>query len=170
MSHLTNEQLLKQYQQGQLSAFEAFYYRNQSLIFNFLRMRLGNENDANDAFQETFFRIHKYIFHYDPTQKALAWVFSIAKNVAIDIQTKLSKTKEITDVEIDSISVVTHSQQARDELEEILKSLTEEERILLKTRFIDDDSYENMAKNFGISEANARQKVSRLVRKLKSLI
>lgn len=170
MKKLTNEQLLEQYMRANVAAFEEFYQRNQRLIYNFLRMRLKNKSDADDAFQETFFRIHKYILSYNTEQSALGWSLSIAKNIANDIHKKSAKMNETSSIDVDKLVSTNVSHKARDELVAIMKGLTEEEQRMLKAKFINDESYEEISETLNISESNARQRVSRLVKKIRSIV
>jgi len=170
MKDLTNEQLLEEYKQAKVAAFEEFYFRNQRLIYNFLRLRLKNASDADDAFQETFFRIHKYVLSYDSEQNALGWSMSIAKNVANDFHKKSVRLPEVSSVDTDKLVSTNISHKARDELEAIMKGLTEEEQRILKAKFINDESYGEISETLNISVSNARQRVSRLVKKIRSIV
>ena len=80
----TNEELLARYQSLDSDAFDLFFERNHSLVFNYLLSRLKNRPEAEEAFQQTFLRIHRYIQSYDPAQNAVGWVFTIARNVSFD--------------------------------------------------------------------------------------
>jgi RNA polymerase sigma-70 factor, ECF subfamily len=168
VKHLTNEQLLIEYQRAHLQAFEEFYRRHRLLILNFLRLRLGNAGDAEDAFQETFFRIHKYILSYNPAHRALPWSLSIARNVAIDVFKKKATTPISGSIDVDSLSTGQVSNNAKEELDLILKTLNQEEQMILRSRFIEGDSYDEIASALKISVPNARQRLSRLLRKIRS--
>jgi RNA polymerase sigma factor (sigma-70 family) len=167
MTESTNEQLLERCQQTDLAAFEEFYRRHKNLIYNFLRARLGNGRDADDAFQETFLRIHRYILKFDPSKSALAWTLTIARNVAIDLQAKRARLNETLPGEVEGVANEQVSHAARAELDRILKSLSGEEQMILKARFVDGESYADLSKSLNISQANARQRVSRLIKKIK---
>ena len=169
----SNEKLLVRYQRAEADAFDLFYRRNKKLLFNFLKMKLGNQADAEEAFQETFIRIHKYILKYDPTQSAMNWVFTIARNSAIDVIAKNSrqnilrqKSTEVFDVE--SRSTVNFAIEAKQTLEKIFATLSEDERDLIRARFMDDESYEEIAVRLDVKPTGVRQRVSRLIRKIKT--
>ena len=135
-------------------------------------MKLGNKADAEEAFQETFLRIHKYILKYDPEQNAMSWVFTIARNAAVDVVSKNSKVTEIKQ-ETASIDVEkrysTHfALEAKQALESLMGRLSEEECGLIKARFLNDESYEEIAARLNVKPEGARQRVSRLMRKIKS--
>jgi len=164
----SNEELLAKYGRSDAAAFKEFYGRNSKLIYNYILSKTKNKSDADDAIQETFFRIHKYVHKFDPSQNALGWTFQIARNVMIDLFHK--KTKSSTEEEQDGVS--TDNPQvavaAKIELERLLDKLAPEERKLLVSRFVDSDSFEIIAQQTGSNAANVRQKLSRLLKKLRT--
>ena len=162
----SNEELLKEYCQGSFKAFDEFFKRNSGLIFQFIVSRVGNYGESEDILQETFIRLHKYIHRYDPNRKALNWVFSIAKNQII---THVSKRKEMTELDVDLVEAKKQiCVEARDEVNKILSNLSEEEQTLIIEKFINEESYEEISVRKGIKAPNARQKVSRILKKLRS--
>jgi RNA polymerase sigma-70 factor (ECF subfamily) len=163
-----DDELLARYRSADFRGFDLFYQRNHALILKFLTSRLGNRVDAEDAFQETFLRIHKSILRYDVTQKALPWVFTIARNVAVDIARARQRRKQ-HDAAVD-IAVTPRTEQAliaREDLRAMMGYLTNEERVLLEARLFNEDDFDTIAAKQGITSANTRQKISRLMRKLR---
>lgn len=138
------------------------------MIFQFLLVRLRNQADAEEAFQETFLRIHRFITSYDESQTALAWVFTIARNVAIDS----FKNRKAT-VDIDTVTLVSQAKAdvvliAREELKAMLDKLSHDEKILLQRRLLDDSAFEEISSETGISNISLRKRFSRLIRKLRT--
>jgi len=168
---LSNEALLGRYQRADSEAFDEFFNRHKNLIFNFLLLRLRNRADAEDAFQKTFLRIHHYILSYDPGQSALGWVMTIARNVAFDLRARRQSSMSLD--KTDPGELMTEplpALEARSTLEGLLSLLDGKERLLIERRFLSKDSFEEIGRSEGWSPDNARQQVSRLVRKLKAQI
>lgn len=68
---------------GRAPGFEDFLREHRSALLNFLRRRVANEADAQDATQESFTRLLRYA----DSQPAEAWkplLYRIATNVAHD--------------------------------------------------------------------------------------
>ena len=172
MQNLTDEELLLKYQNAESDAFEAFYHRNKKLVFHFLRMKLGNTHDAEEVLQETFFRIHRYILKYKKGENALSWVFTIAKNAAID---KIRKNARKTDIKkaVREFSDAHYSMdiaiEAKSTLESLLSGLEQDEILLLQKRFMEDSSYEEIALEHNSKPATIRKRVSRLISKIKTV-
>lgn len=61
----TLEFLLARYRDSDPEAFREFYRRTKTLVLHFLLRNLKNRADAEDVFQETYFRVHRYVASYD---------------------------------------------------------------------------------------------------------
>jgi RNA polymerase sigma-70 factor, ECF subfamily len=53
-------------------------------VYRFLICFSGNQDEAEDMTQEVFIRVLKNISNFNGTSTIKTWIFSIAKNVAID--------------------------------------------------------------------------------------
>tara|TARA_A100001015_G_C14863660_1_gene661378 strand:+ start:454 stop:975 length:522 start_codon:yes stop_codon:yes gene_type:complete len=163
---LSNEDLLKHYGKGSLEAFDVFFKRNSKAIFLFILSRVGEQSKAEDILQETFIRLHKYIHRYDSERNALNWVFTIAKN---QMYTQISKRSDHAELDESLVEDRKHASiEARDELGKILSGLDEEERSLLVDKFLQEESYEEMSSKRSLTPVNTRQKVSRILKKIRS--
>jgi RNA polymerase sigma factor (sigma-70 family) len=164
----SNESLLERYQSGDFEGFDLFYRRNSQMIFAFLLTRLRFRADAEEAFQDTFLKIHKAIEAYDSAQPALGWVFTIAKNAALDIMRR--RRRQPVNFNMDDLSEnsgIEETVSAKEELSQLMDKISEAEKKLLKARFLDEKPFENIADDLGISADNTRQKLSRLLKKIR---
>lgn len=69
-------------------AFTEVYNQYNRLVYHIVLGISGNENDAEDLTQETFFKIFTKIAQFDRKQSFKYWLLSIAKNTAIDFMKK----------------------------------------------------------------------------------
>lgn len=159
--------MLARYQDGDFAGFDRFYQKNHALIFRFLLHRLRNRSDAEDAFQETFLRIHRFITSYDKRQTALPWVFTIARNVAIDFYKQRKSHVSIGETDALTHSRVQESIEAREELVAMISKLSQPERELLERRLLNDEEFEQIAATMKTTPTNVRQKLSRILKKLR---
>ena len=162
---LTNEELLAQYQSGE---FDAFYKRNHKIVFCFLIKKTNNQEIAEDILQETFCRIHKYILKYDPSKNAINWILTIAHNVMVSAWKKHTETEELGEVAESKALSDADRVDLQEEIDFLLRNLDDADRKILKDRFMEEKSFDEIGKSHGISTVNARQKVSRLVKQLRS--
>ena len=162
----SNEHLLTLYSKGSFEAFHIFYKKHSKLIFLFILSRLKNKEEAEEVLQETFFRVHKYIHRYDPQKKALNWVLTIAKNQII---TRISKRKDFLELDDSLLKDTKYLYlETKDELQKILSVLSKEDQAIIIDKFLKEETYEEISKKRNLNPVNTRQKVSRILKKLRS--
>jgi RNA polymerase sigma-70 factor (ECF subfamily) len=168
VAEASNEELLERYQSGDGKAYAQFYERNETLVFNYALSRLRNVQEAEEAFQETFFRVHRHIVRYDSRRNALAWVIGIARNTVFDAMRRRRSheplNEELAADQRSAVDVI----EAKQTLARLLAALSEDERQLIQARVLDEAPYEELAAREGLTPENARQRVSRILRKLRS--
>jgi RNA polymerase sigma-70 factor (ECF subfamily) len=165
----SDEELLRRYQAADFAAFDLLYRRHERLVLGFLRAKLRDGADAEEAFQETFLKLHRSIARYDPAQGALGWILTIARNAAIDVARRKQVRRGVR-VDADTVGEAPRqiaALEARAELAALTAGLSAAERALLERRLVDEESYEELAGELGLSEVNVRQRLSRLVRRLR---
>ncbi len=84
MKNLTDEQLIKHYLRGDEKALEELIRRYLPLIYNFSRRYTGDSDNASDIAQEVFVKVWKNIKRFDTSKNFKAWIFTVAKNTALD--------------------------------------------------------------------------------------
>ena len=172
MSVVTNEDLLRRYQHAEAAAFDQFYKRTQGLVLPFLMVRLRNLPDAEEAFQETYLRVHRSIMGYDPKQSALAWLFTIARNAAVDVVRRRRRyPSEQGEAGLSLTTAGTAADlviEARQTLQEALTQLSAADQELLMRRFLKGDALSDVAQHLGLTETNTRQRLSRILKKIRT--
>ncbi|MGR3764880.1 RNA polymerase sigma factor SigX [Rossellomorea sp. NS-SX7] len=66
------------------SVFDELYSKYHQDVFNFLIYMVQNRQQAEDMVQEVYIRVLKSYQHFEGKSSEKTWLFSIAKNVAID--------------------------------------------------------------------------------------
>ncbi|MFA6404735.1 MAG: RNA polymerase sigma factor [Candidatus Paceibacterota bacterium] len=80
------------------NAFHELLYRYTDKIINFAFQYTNNRNDAEDIAQNTFFKVWKKIRSFKNGAKWKPWLYTIARNTAIDF-TKKRKTFSFSDLD-----------------------------------------------------------------------
>ncbi len=78
------EQIAAELSRGSNAAFEELYRGTSRGIFAFLYAMVRNRWDAEDLTQETYLKIKTSIGQYRPGSNFRAWMFQIAKNLALN--------------------------------------------------------------------------------------
>jgi RNA polymerase sigma-70 factor (ECF subfamily) len=78
------ESEVAQLRRGDLDALSSLIARYQNRLYRYLLRMLREPADAEDLFQQTWMRVAERIRQYNPERNFDAWLFSVARNLAID--------------------------------------------------------------------------------------
>jgi RNA polymerase sigma-70 factor (ECF subfamily) len=79
-------------------ALRELFSRHTDAVYGFLARYLGSPSDAEDIAQEAFVKAWQNLKKFDPEKKFRTWLFSIARNAAVD---HLRKRKSIAFTDFD---------------------------------------------------------------------
>jgi RNA polymerase sigma-70 factor (ECF subfamily) len=79
---------------GDQGGFAELMSRYERRIYNFCLRYVGNEEDAREAFQETFYRVYTKADRFTPRYRFSTWVYTIARNQCLDRLRKRSRRRE----------------------------------------------------------------------------
>jgi|GEM_PF-5257809 len=155
-----------------MQAFDEIFRRTNKLLYSFIVKRLPSRQDADEVFQEVYFRIHKYVATYRQEQRAIVWLYTIARHAIID-RLNANRRRDLPE-DPDTLIVVSKEESAEsrllfgDLLTSLMEGLSDADKRLFCDRLLSDMDYDEIATAHGISNMNARQKVSRLMRALRA--
>ena len=98
---LTDNQLITNAQQGDMSSFEELVYRYDRHVLNIARSFRNNDDDAKDIYQEVFMRVYKGLKNFQFKSEFSTWLYRITTNVCITFQSR-KKVHDSLDREISS--------------------------------------------------------------------
>jgi len=81
---LSDSALMMRYRDGDATAFETLYGRHRGPLFRYLLRQIGNQQYAEDVFQEVWSRIIRNRQNYRPTAKFTTYMYHIARNCSVD--------------------------------------------------------------------------------------
>ena len=90
----TDEQLLRQFLDGDRAAFELLVRRHSPELYQFATRLTGRSAAAEDVVQETFLQVHQSAGSFDPARRFKPWLFTIAANKARDLLRRRSRRRE----------------------------------------------------------------------------
>ena len=93
----TDEELALEAQAGSRRCFEELIERYSPKLFNFLQPKIATNQDIEDIIQETFFKLYKNIFRYDPKWKFSTWIYTATNRNAISFYRSKPK-KNVTEL------------------------------------------------------------------------
>lgn len=169
----TDEELMVAYAVGDLQAFELLYHRHKGKILGYLLARLRDRDQAEEVFQNVFARLHQGRSRYQPEIPFLPWIFAISRNAMIDHLRKQQVYRHhvTTSEELVAAAADTRPHHPRVSLGlPELAALTASQRKALELRFVEELSFGEIADRLQTSAVNARQILSRAVRRLRQTI
>lgn len=87
----TDEELLRDYIEGDRAAFSILIDRYKNDLLHFLIRFVGSRAAAEDVFQESFLQVHISAETFDVSRRFKPWLFTIAANKGRDWHRKHSK-------------------------------------------------------------------------------
>jgi len=82
-SHVSDASLVQAYRNGDVEALECLVLRHRRPLFGFIVSMVSNASEADEVFQEVWFRAMRKLSRYRD-QNFKAWVVRIAHNIVID--------------------------------------------------------------------------------------
>lgn len=95
----TDEDLIGPIKSGDEFAFQILMSRYIQHVFNFVLQYVRIREEAEDVTQEAFFKAWKYIHRFKDGMRFKPWLFTIARNTALDY---IKKKKAVAFSEIDA--------------------------------------------------------------------
>ena len=90
MSDKTDEELIKDFQNGNVSSYNHLVYRYKDRLFNYIYQFVRDVDLAEDLLQDTFIKLYTHKDSYREIAKFSTWIYTIAGNFA---KTELRKFK-----------------------------------------------------------------------------
>ena len=164
LSNLSDQELVKNYINGDNSSFEVLLNRHKNRVFAFIMSKIKNKDLSEDIFQDTYIKVVNSLQKgkYNEEGKFLPWVMRIAHNLVIDHFRKQKKMQMIrSNNDFDIFDVIKDSKINADEklikdqifsdLNSLIDKLPSDQKEVLKMRYYEELSFKKIAEHFDIS-------------------
>ena len=164
LSNLSDQELVKNYINGDNSSFEVLLNRHKNRVFAFIMSKIKNKDLSEDIFQDTYVKVVNSLQKgkYNEEGKFLPWVMRIAHNLVIDHFRKQKKMQMIrSNNDFDIFDVIKDSKINADEklikdqifsdLNSLIDKLPSDQKEVLKMRYYEELSFKKIAEHFDIS-------------------
>lgn len=161
---------------GDEASFNRFYGDYFDKIHRYLLIIAnGREDVVNDAMQDTMIRVIRYMKPFDDEPSFWNWLRRIAKSAFIDqLRTRKQMNPEAS---LPSMRAVEADERGTDPSEELkghlsssLAMLDAKDRGLVEGKYLEERSYEELARNRGITPKAVESRLGRIRKQLKALI
>jgi RNA polymerase sigma-70 factor (ECF subfamily) len=165
MQNYTDQQLIKNYLKGDDKALDLLVKRYLKPIYRFVYGYSQTSQNAEDITQETFLKVWKNIKKYDNKKSFKVWVYTIAKNTALDYLKKknpvlfsqfekqdgkntfIENIKDLADLP----DVIAEKKNIKDMLGFAIKSLSENYQSVLTLYYTENMNFREIAETLGES-------------------
>jgi len=155
--------LLRDAKAGDRAAFEQVILRHERRVLLTALHLLGRWEDAQDAAQEVFVRLHRYLDRFDHTLDLAPWLYRMTVNVCRDMARKRREHTELDPNAADPAGGPERSARSAEQrriLRAVLRKLPEKERAALVLRDLEGLPAAEVARILNSSEATVRSQVS----------
>ena len=181
-NNITDEQLIKQFQEGNRQSYNELVFRYKDKILNFLYRFVYDMDLAEDLAQETFLKVYLKKDSYREISKFSTWMYTIASNLAKTELRKIKRRKtysisEISDVDRE-VNFFVQDENPDDKLDdnesnilhESIFELEEDFRTIIILREIQELSYENISKILKLPLGTVKSRINRGKLKLRDIL
>lgn len=150
-------------------AFEQLYLAHVSGVYRYIFSRTGNRQDAEDLTTQTFLNAMQSLPSLRDKSRFKAWLFSIASNKIRDHYRTIQPTSDLDERLVSSLNDPLQDvmeKEKRTIFTDLVTALTEDERELLRLRFLAELSYAEIGAVVRKSEQAVKKSVYRLLDRL----
>lgn len=155
---------------GDRDALRQLYEAVGDRVYGFALSLVRNPQDAEDVLQETFVRIHTHAKAYRPQGKPLAWIFTIARHLAMDKRRQQGRMQSLSApddvVDLSAIDRAEH----RILLDSLLNHLSAEDRQILILHAVVGMKHREIATVMGWPLNTVLSRYRRALNRLKSIV
>ena len=165
---LLTDALMEQVAKGDRDAFAQLYEDTRQALYCYLLAIVKRPSAAEDLMQDTYVAVYRNIGAYRPQGKPMAWVFTIARNLAYMELRREQRWTSVEDASPDLPAPGDPIAGAVDSLvlQKALTLLTEEERQIVLLKAVMGYKYREISELTGIRGGTVRSSYSRSMKKL----
>lgn len=180
-AEITDQQLVRRAQDGDLDAFEALTTRHEQRVYSLALRMLRHEQDAEDVTQQTFLSALENLSGFRGEAGFSTWLLRIATHAALKV---IRKRKGLDTISLDvstqpqgedgaiphpeyiadwreSPEELAHRNEVRRLVDDALAQLDEKHRMVFLLRDVEGLSIKETADALGLTEANTKVRLLR---------
>lgn len=177
MFERSDETLIKQALKGKKSAWLSLVKRYEKNIFNYTYRMVNNKDDAMDLMQDIFIAVFRNLSTFRGDSPFKGWLFRIAHYRCIEFYRKKRPTQSLDDTpeQTDESSSICpehsmSSSQRERELHTAMQLLSFNQRLVVELKFFQQQTFEEIAQQIGISTNTAKSRLYSALDKMKGFL
>jgi RNA polymerase sigma-70 factor (ECF subfamily) len=179
MPDLTDDDLVRQSQQGNDEAFTELVGRYRRLVFGIILRTTGDAARADDLAQDVFLRMYRGLRYFQGRARVSTWIYRIAVNVCLQ-QRAAPKRIEVPigadhgddepRLQLGTTDAAFGTLELRDRLGKALARLPANYRLLVAAHYLHDVQYEELAAAMNLPLGTVKTHLHRAKRQLRQLL
>jgi len=174
MSIEEDKQIIEDCLNGDINRYEVIIKKYQAMIINLCFKYTKNYSDAEDVAQEAFLKAFNGLSEFRFESKFSSWLHRIAVNCSLNYINSKEKSKEketisenICHISEDKMMVETplshyNMEKIAEVVQKAYNDLSDELKMMIKLREIDNMSYEDISRKTGISIGTVKSRIHRV--------
>ena len=180
---LSDENLIKKFQDGEIDAYNEIVHRYKDRLYNFIYRFLNDMDRSEDLVQDTLIKLYTHKNSYREIAKFSTWLYTIAANLAKTELRKLKrrKTFSITELSYDDREFIISSsdsdpskdhlsQNLEKNIQNALSKLPDDFKTIIILRDIQELSYDDISKIVELPLGTVKSRINRGRLKLQQLL
>ena len=180
---LSDEILIKKFQNGDVNAYNEIVYRYKDRLLNFIYRFLNDIDRSEDLVQDTLLKLYTHKDSYQEIAKFSTWLYTIAANLAKTELRKLKRRRTFSVTELsyeDKEFIITSSdttpiddqlsQEIEKNIHQALSLLPDDFKTIIILRDIQELSYDEISKIVKLPLGTVKSRINRGRVKLQQLL
>ena len=165
--------LIRRSRAGDEEAFAELFHKYKSVVYETAYLMLGSAEDAEDALQEIFVRVYRYLSTFEPSKGAFTtWLYRITVNHCLDRQRK----PRLLTLPLDRVSPALSTEHAsspesplaeEETIQQALAQLSEKLRAVVILRYYQELSYAEIAQILDVPVGTVKSRLNSALKTLR---
>jgi RNA polymerase sigma-70 factor (ECF subfamily) len=163
--------------------YKELFIRYRKKLLTYIFHLVGNREETEDVLQNVFSKTYKSIKKFDTSRSFSSWIYRIAHNEAVNFLKRKSKQHSVSWENVstskDKLDIATNDEPLEDkwshqeinrEIDEALKKLPNKYQQIIKLRYFQELSYEDISKILGKPVNTVGTLINRAKKKLLEVV
>lgn len=166
-----DDALIRRIATGDMDALHTLYSSVCDSLYGFILSVVKDPHDADDVLQEAMLKVYTKAGEYIPQGKPLAWIFTIARHMALDKLRGRARIQPLEAIDGEAITLPgVEDVERRLLLETLLNRLPEEDRQILILHAVTGMKYREIAAVLELPSGTVRSRYHRAMERLKAIV
>jgi RNA polymerase sigma-70 factor (ECF subfamily) len=174
--HGTDDELVAHCLQGRREAFSELVLRHQKMVYSVARGMLGDAHLAEDLAQDAFVHAYRALATYRAEGKFSAWLRMIVTRLCLNHRRDTRREVAWDDLSGHPAELTEGPEgrvaewERRGAVERAIDTLPDDYRDVVVLRFMDDLSYDEIARHLGVPVSTVETRLYRAKKQLRQLL